>query len=155
MVGRWLNADNVIAGVGSAQGYNMFAYCWNNPVNASDYSGSWPSGKMLELAYDNFKNYVSQKWNDLKEWGATTFSGVADGFDKVVKSAGAIFQGINASVSTGGLGGSVNVANVADISLLAKADIQQISVSGFDGFDFGKEVVAKLSGGIGPFWNSN
>ena len=42
-VGRYLNADSVIAGVGgSIQGYNMFAYCFNNPVNMSDSSGHWP-----------------------------------------------------------------------------------------------------------------
>ena len=42
-IGRWINADNVIAGVGgSVQGYNLFAYCFNNPVNMSDSSGHWP-----------------------------------------------------------------------------------------------------------------
>ena len=42
-VGRWINADSVIAGVGgSVQGYNLFAYCFNNPVNMSDSSGHWP-----------------------------------------------------------------------------------------------------------------
>ena len=42
-IGRWINADSVIAGVGgSIQGYNMFAYCFNNPVNMSDSSGHWP-----------------------------------------------------------------------------------------------------------------
>ena len=42
-VGRWINADNQIAGVGGeVLGYNMFAYCMNNPVNMSDPSGSWP-----------------------------------------------------------------------------------------------------------------
>ena len=42
-IGRYLNADSVIAGVGgSIQGYNLFAYCYNNPVNMSDSSGHWP-----------------------------------------------------------------------------------------------------------------
>ena len=42
-VGRYLNADSVMAGVGgSVQGYNLFAYCFNNPVNMSDSSGHWP-----------------------------------------------------------------------------------------------------------------
>ena len=41
-IGRYLNADSVIAGVGgSVQGYNLFAYCFNNPVNMSDSSGHW------------------------------------------------------------------------------------------------------------------
>ncbi len=42
-VGRYLNADSVIGGVGGpVQGYNMFAYCFNNPVNMFDDSGHWP-----------------------------------------------------------------------------------------------------------------
>ena len=42
-IGRWINADNRISGVGgNILGYNMFAYCFNNPVNMSDSSGHWP-----------------------------------------------------------------------------------------------------------------
>ena len=40
---RFINADSVISGTGeSVQGYNLFAYCFNNPVNMSDPSGNWP-----------------------------------------------------------------------------------------------------------------
>lgn len=42
-IGRWINADSVIAGVGGdLKGYNLFAYCFNNPVNMDDQAGSWP-----------------------------------------------------------------------------------------------------------------
>ena len=41
--GRYLNADSVISGTGkSVQGYNLFTYCDNNPVNKSDSAGHWP-----------------------------------------------------------------------------------------------------------------
>ena len=41
--GRFINADSIIAGVGgSIQGDNMFAYCFNNPINMSDPSGNLP-----------------------------------------------------------------------------------------------------------------
>ena len=41
-VGRFLNADGMLNGNGDVLGYNMFAYCGNNPVNYSDPSGcSW------------------------------------------------------------------------------------------------------------------
>ena len=48
-VGRWINADSVIAGVGGEiQGYNQFAYCLNNPKNMVDLTGNWPSwGQVL------------------------------------------------------------------------------------------------------------
>lgn len=43
-IGRFLNADNQVSGVGgSVQGYNVFAYCMNSPVNMSDSTGDWPS----------------------------------------------------------------------------------------------------------------
>jgi hypothetical protein len=41
-VGRFLNADGIIGANGGIMGYNMFAYCNNNPVMYSDPSGnSW------------------------------------------------------------------------------------------------------------------
>ncbi len=40
---RFISADSVVAGVGGEiLGYNMFAYCLNNPVNMSDDNGNWP-----------------------------------------------------------------------------------------------------------------
>ena len=40
--GRFINADAAIGQVGNVQGANMFAYCFNNPVNMSDPTGNWP-----------------------------------------------------------------------------------------------------------------
>ena len=43
-IGRFINADNRISGVGgSILGYNMFAYCMNNSVNMLDNNGDWPT----------------------------------------------------------------------------------------------------------------
>ena len=42
-IGRWINADGLISGVGGELlGYNQFAYCFNNPVNMNDSTGNWP-----------------------------------------------------------------------------------------------------------------
>ena len=42
-VGRFISADGEISGVGGdILGYNLFAYCQNNPVNMSDPDGNWP-----------------------------------------------------------------------------------------------------------------
>ena len=49
---RFINADNVVSGVGGdIQGYNMFSYCMNNPVNKSDSTGNWPKwiGKAIAV----------------------------------------------------------------------------------------------------------
>ena len=40
---RFLNGDGEISGVGnSIQGYNLFAYCFNNPICMDDADGNWP-----------------------------------------------------------------------------------------------------------------
>ncbi len=42
-VHRFISADTVIAGVsGDTNGYNLFAYCNNDPVNKMDATGQWP-----------------------------------------------------------------------------------------------------------------
>lgn len=41
--GRFINADGELADIGeSVKGYNLFAYCQNNPVTMSDSEGNWP-----------------------------------------------------------------------------------------------------------------
>lgn len=41
--GRFISADNVIPDAGGeVLGYNLFAYCMNNPVNMSDVTGQFP-----------------------------------------------------------------------------------------------------------------
>lgn len=45
-IGRWINADTpetLTAVFVNFVQYNLFAYCFNNPVNMSDESGTWPS----------------------------------------------------------------------------------------------------------------
>jgi RHS repeat-associated protein len=43
LIGRFINVDSMMAGVSdSLHGYNLFAYCFNNPVNLTDPSGNWP-----------------------------------------------------------------------------------------------------------------
>ena len=42
--GRFINADGQMSGTsGELLGNNLFAYCFNNPVNFSDNEGNWPS----------------------------------------------------------------------------------------------------------------
>ena len=48
VTGRFVNADGYISGFGGdARGYNLFAYCFNNPVNMSDPIGNWPSWSQI------------------------------------------------------------------------------------------------------------
>jgi len=47
--GRFINADGYINANGDIIGFNMFAYCSNNPINLYD-----PSGKWIETVFDLF-----------------------------------------------------------------------------------------------------
>jgi RHS repeat-associated protein len=48
-IGRWLNIDKAISASGrNVHGYNLYAYCFNNPVNFNDEEGEWP--KWVEKA---------------------------------------------------------------------------------------------------------
>ena len=68
-IGRFINADNQIAGVGGeVLGYNMFAYCFNNPVNMTDPSGNWP------LLVKRPKGW----WYSGTEFGANLFEDLAN-----------------------------------------------------------------------------
>jgi len=54
-VGRFINADSVMSGVnGSLEGYNLYAYCFNNPIMYTDSTGNWP-----ELV-ENAKKWVDE-----------------------------------------------------------------------------------------------
>ena len=58
--GRFINADALMSGVtGSLKGYNLFAYCFNNPVAFTDSEGNWP--KQLEEKLESFKGWCKDK----------------------------------------------------------------------------------------------
>ena len=46
---RFVNGDSQISGSGEILGCNMFAYCFNNPVNMDDSSGNWPRWATIAL----------------------------------------------------------------------------------------------------------
>ncbi|MBQ7602143.1 MAG: RHS repeat-associated core domain-containing protein, partial [Lachnospiraceae bacterium] len=54
--GRFVNADEVMAGTNtSVEGYNLFSYCYNNPVNMIDSDGQLP--KWLVDLIEDLKNF--------------------------------------------------------------------------------------------------
>ena len=66
-IGRFINADNVVSGIGGIfQGYNLFAYCFNNPICLSDSSGQWP----FEESLINIGKAIAEKFKET--WDALT-----------------------------------------------------------------------------------
>ena len=93
-IGRWINADNAIAGVGGdIRGYNLFAYCMNDPVNMSDHTGHWPQW---------IKNAASAVVNAVKKAVAV----VANTVKSAVSSASNILKASSNSLPKKGEPGS-------------------------------------------------
>ncbi len=87
-IGRFINADNLISGVnGNLQGYNLYAYCFNNPINIEDENGNWP------------------------QWIKNSFKWVAKNIVKpIVKSVQENLSKVDATYSTG-----VNISGIPSI----------------------------------------
>ena len=120
--GRFINADGTINGNGDLIGYNLFAYCSNNPVMYTDITGSgfWSDVWVFikEEAVDAW-NYVSQLWID------------------VTDSVG-IELGIGC-----GVGGSIELDG-ASITGLVKSDFIHVSKQAGGDFQIGTDVEYQL-----------
>ena len=129
-IGRWINADSVIAGVGgSIHGYNMFAYCFNNPVNMSDSSGHWP--QWMKDAANWVNNNIIQPVANFFSPSTNTISGQFQ--EGILRGSGSLTGGYSeingrlqvnskdsknngmlggfAKVSTGNASGKIGVGN--------------------------------------------
>ena len=128
--GRFINADSVIAGVsGSIQGYNMFAYCFNNSVNMSDSSGHWPQWMKKAACWVNnniiqpVANFFSPSTNTISgqfQEGILRGSGsLTGGYSEIngrlqINSKDSKIDGMLggfAKVSTGNASGKIGVGN--------------------------------------------
>ena len=72
-LGRFINADNValLGADGTLTGYNLFAYCDNNPASKSDPSGQIPEfivyiGVLAVAALSNVANAIYYEFSDGK-----------------------------------------------------------------------------------------
>ena len=79
-IGRFINADNLISGVnGNLQGYNLYAYCFNNPINIEDENGNWPQwikNSFKWVAKNIVKPIVKSVQENLSKVDATYSTGV-------------------------------------------------------------------------------
>jgi len=68
MIGRWLNSDEAFTLFFTPENilqYNLFAYCWNTPINFVDKEGVWPTANVTKT-----KNFFSIDlkipWSDVE-----------------------------------------------------------------------------------------
>ncbi len=98
-VGRFLNADGELAGIGGdICGYNLFSYCFNNPVNMDDPIGQWP--KWLTGALNVVSGALQMAAGAAlgATVGWTGIGAVAAGF-LIVNGASTVTQGIGQIVN--------------------------------------------------------
>ena len=55
---RFISADSIID-ERDFNGLNLYAYCWNDPVNNSDFSGKIPTDAMLDLSFTLAKGAIA------------------------------------------------------------------------------------------------
>ena len=152
-VGRFINADSLVD-TRSLVGHNMFAYCWNNPVNCFDLLGKWTisisgvfSGNFglggsisLGIAFDSQGNiewqysYALPGKDDTASVGVSSFGiGAALQYTKADKVSD--LHGPSSYV-----GGSLGAAPFVGVELVSFSDVTDPEGE-FDGF--------QISGGWG------
>ena len=73
VVGRFISPDSLMSGVnGSLHGFNLYAYCFNNPVSYTDSEGNWPEWmekvcEMIIKKYIEITSNVMEAVENIKE----------------------------------------------------------------------------------------
>ena len=104
-IGRWINADipeTLTADFENFAQYNLFAYCFNNPVNLSDETGTWPSWA-TKLAIGVGAIVV----------GAAVVAATAATGGAAAAFVGAAVAGLKAAAVSGAIGAAVGAGNSA------------------------------------------
>ena len=134
-IGRWINADGALSEIGgNILGYNLFAYCFNNPVNMNDSTGEWQ--KWLSGAL----NVVS----GVTQMAAGAALGVFTSWTGMGAVAAGFLIANGAATATQGVGQIVNDVTESDVMRednIIRTGVQEI------GQTIGGDTGAKLAGG--------
>ena len=85
-----MNSDRYVSGVdGSIDGFNLYVYCINNPINLCDLSGNWP--QWVKNAADWVNNNIIKPIEKFFNPNTNTISGSFE--DKIFKGSGSITGG--------------------------------------------------------------
>ncbi len=80
-VGRFINADSQL-NTDSLLGYNLFAYCENNPVNMSDNTGSFPCWNHVKYGFKKETDWLN---NNIYQPVINFIKDIAEDFNKYDK----------------------------------------------------------------------
>ncbi len=140
---RFMNSDRYVSGVdGSIDGFNLYVYCINNPINLCDLSGNWP--QWVKNAADWVNNNIIKPIVKFFNPNTNTISGSFE--DKIFKGSGSItggyseknvrlqantsksnnngMLGVYGKISVGNANGKIGVGNdVVALSLKGVGDV--------------------------------
>ena len=77
VTGRFVNADSILSTDSGISGYNMFAYCFNNPMNLTDHGGKKPGdlfNSMDEAAKDAALYMGSKSFSNQWEYATSIYT---------------------------------------------------------------------------------
>ena len=128
-VGRFINADSYVATGRSVLGLNMYAYCYNNPVNLGDPTGNRP--QWLE----EFVEWVEEGEQRIKHTLKIMARTVASPFKAITAEAGVgIGLGGHAEVVVNGVPVGFELGNtISDSIVYDKDSFDVINSSGTEG----------------------
>ena len=91
-VGRFINADSLLSLANSLAGGNLFAYCYNNPVNLVDYSGHLPEWIeiLIEYVVDGTRTVVNGINKSVNWVNTNVIQPVNNFFDSVAEKANSL-----------------------------------------------------------------
>ena len=141
VIGRFTNVDSLINGVnGSLYGYNMFAYCFNNPINMSDPSGSWP--QWIEWINDTIIQPM------IYYFDPDTYTLSGNFTEEIVNGSGSLNGGYSETNCDNGFEGNVSVGNANGcigiaydaFSAYIKGELNALNLDGKAAFTYKKGV---------------
>ena len=136
-IGRWINADipeTLTTDFENFAQYNLFAYCFNNPVNMSDEAGTWPKwlSGVLNVVGGALQVAAGVALGATVGW--TGFGAVAAGF-LIVNGTATAAQGAGQVVNY------IENSNILREDNIVRAGVQEV------GRAIGGDAGAKIAGG--------
>ena len=113
-VGRWINADDpgIIDGANDhILENNLFAYCFNNPINMEDQTGLWPD--WIKKAAGAVKDFASSNVGKIVIGAAAIGVGVIATVATGGAAAPALIGGIKAACIAGGISAGISATTTA------------------------------------------
>jgi len=136
--GRFINADAFVSTGTGILGYNMFAYCNNNPVMYTDSTGN----NWFTDWWEDTTNAVKNAW---ETWTEKSF---------IYNAGKAIIQNLSADAGLSiGAGGALTVG-VVEVEAISRMDVVGVSASR-EGVVFGNFGKSAASIGINAFSKTN